>query len=70
MSDRPVGDGFKYHDFYSSIDKDVGDPVVINSASDLKKLIGKSIPAVSREKLSLLSDRLLNACPFWPESRE
>ena len=70
MSDRPVGDGFKYHDFYSSIDKEVGDPVVINSASDLEKLIGKSIPAVSREKHSLLSDRLLNACPFWPESRE
>lgn len=66
LSDRPVGDGFKYHDFYSSIDKEVDGPIDVQSKSQLLDLFGKSEKPVSKERLARLSDLLIDACPFSP----
>lgn len=69
LSERPVGDGFKYHDFYSSIDKQVVGPISVVAGSDWKALLGRSELPVNQSKLELLSNNLLGACPFWPGLR-
>ncbi|MCE0760335.1 polysaccharide pyruvyl transferase family protein [Marinobacter sp. G11] len=69
LSERPIGDGFKYHDFYSSIGKQVDGPISIRSGEEWLPLLGQSELPVSPTRLDGLNDRLLNACPFWPGSR-
>ena len=39
LSDRPVGDGFKYHDFYSSIGKQVEGPVDVGDSQDWLRVV-------------------------------
>lgn len=70
LSDRPVGDGFKYHDFYSSIGKQADGPVDVCDREDWRRVIGRSGSPVAKELLDRISDRLMSACPFWPGSRE
>ena len=69
LSDRPAGDGFKYHDFYSALGKQAGTPPPIESAADWSRLAGTSAPPVARDKLGKVTRALLAACPFTPQNR-
>lgn len=69
LSSRPVGDGFKFHDYYSSIGRTVSGPVIVSEASDWLKVIGCSPEVVDRDLLEQTCKTLLEACPFWPGSR-
>jgi len=69
VSDRPAGDGFKYHDFYSAIGKQSGSPPSIETAADWSKLAGTAEAPVARDKLETLTQALLAACPFLPGNR-
>ena len=40
LSDRPAGDGFKFHDFYSALGKQSGTPPAVESAADWSRLAG------------------------------
>lgn len=64
LSDRPVGDGFKFHDYYSSIGKCSDGPVRVRSAADLSSL-QKNVDD-SPAKIDL--EALLEACPFHPNN--
>lgn len=69
VSDRPAGDGFKYHDFYSSIGKRSDPPPTIESAADWSRLAGTSEPPVASDRLEKITRELLAACPFLPGNR-
>lgn len=60
LSDRPLGDGFKFHDFYSSIGQEVDGPVMVSDAAQLKSI--RDGHRDHRRRIDL--DRLLAACPF------
>ena len=69
LSDRPAGDGFKYHDYHSSLGRDDVAPVAVESPSDWARLSGTSPAPVDRGFLERLCDDLLAACPFTPANR-
>jgi len=73
LSDRPAGDGFKFRDFYTSIDKSVGAenhrPADVERAADWPKLLGSAPTPVARDVLAARAEALYRACPFTPDSR-
>ncbi len=60
LSDRPFGDGFKYHDFYSSIGAQVDGPMPVTEAAQLDGVRDGFREANGTVDL----DRLMEACPF------
>lgn len=69
VSDRPAGDGFKYHDFLSAIGKRSDPPPAIETAADWSRLSGTSEAPVARDRLAEITRDLLSACPFLPGNR-
>ncbi len=69
LSDRPAGDGFKYHDFYSAIGKRDKAPADVESAADWTRLAGTSPPPADPDVIARVCDDLIAACPFTPANR-
>jgi hypothetical protein len=69
LSDRPAGDGFKYHDFYSALGKSADAPAAVEIDADWSRLAGTSAPPADRVKIRSVCDALVAACPFTPANR-
>ena len=65
FSDRPLGDGFKFKDYWASIGRDAVEPVVVGSAT-LDPTSGISTPGQIRIDLFAL----IAACPFIDTARK
>lgn len=65
LSDRLLGDGFKFHDYLSSIGLSVDGPVPVASSADLAAARDRWRPqAFGGDGASFDPDRLMAACPF------
>ena len=60
VSDKVIGNGFKFRDFYASVGKSITCPIILDQASNPMELI--STHTWTQGKLDLT--RLLDACPF------
>ncbi|MEX2497779.1 MAG: polysaccharide pyruvyl transferase family protein, partial [Wenzhouxiangellaceae bacterium] len=69
LSDRPAGDDFKYHDFYSAVGKPQKGPRIVDDPADWPRLAGTSQAPIARDMLDRINNDLLDACPFAPATR-
>ncbi len=60
ISDKVIGHGFKFRDFYASIGKSIADPIVLDATSDPDKVASAHPWTLGSIDLT----RLLDACPF------
>lgn len=60
LSDKVVGNGYKFRDYFMSVQRPEREPIEVNSDSSLKSLLSK----VDSYELDIDLDKLLNACPF------
>jgi hypothetical protein len=60
LSDRVIGKGFKFFDYFSSIGREVSAPV----APHEKMLLAQVVAAYRSYRVRIDLDRLLSACPF------
>jgi pyruvyltransferase len=60
FSDRVIGSGFKFRDFYASINAPAPSAVPLTSPTAIPELIGRAVAT----PIDLDLDRLLAACPF------
>lgn len=65
LSNRPFGDGFKFHDYYSSVGKSVDGPLPVSEARQFARV--REGFRASKPVIDL--DRLLGSCPFLSEAR-
>jgi pyruvyltransferase len=62
LSDRVLGSGFKFRDYFASTGRDRTEPVRVNASTTIGELLDAAIEPGPDVDL----DRLLAACPFWP----
>lgn len=60
LSDKVIGQGFKFRDYYASIGKQITAPLILNETSDLMALISSQPWTQGRLNLT----QLLDSCPF------
>ena len=60
LSDQVIGNGFKFHDYFGSIQREVAAPIVPHGKMSLAQVVACYQPY--RVKINL--ERLLSACPF------
>jgi pyruvyltransferase len=65
VSNNIIGNHFKFHDFFLSINRDRIEPVIINDTSDLNSI--KKNDTWKRGRIDLV--QLLNSCPFKIKKR-
>jgi hypothetical protein len=66
FSDRPLGDGFKFRDYWASMGRDDVEPVLVNPRAVLDPAIGPATPGDVRVDLFAL----IKACPFIDAGRK
>lgn len=60
LSDNPMGDFFKFHDYYESIGIKNMEPATANSLPEFQRLFNKCVP----HEVNIDEELLLEACPF------
>ena len=62
LSDKVYGNGFKFLDYFSSVDRDDKSPNVITSYNDIESIKGKADTIKYSAKIDF--DSILSSCPF------
>lgn len=61
FSDDVIGDGFKFRDYYASVNKNITDPIIIDSAKSIEKVYEfKS----NWQPITFDYNKLIVSCPF------
>lgn len=66
FSNRPLGDGFKFRDYWASMGWDQAEPMVAQPGASCETLIGHASPSNVRVNIK----ELLQACPFIGDERK
>ncbi|WP_406657768.1 polysaccharide pyruvyl transferase family protein [Methanolobus sp. ZRKC2] len=60
LSDKILGDGFKFRDYYLSIKKEDVSPMIIDESTTVENICAKA----QKNMIQLDLDKLLDSCPF------
>lgn len=60
LSDQVPGDGFKFVDYFESVGRKDGEPIVIKGNENLNDVIG----GIKSNRLNINLNKLIEACPF------
>jgi pyruvyltransferase len=61
ISDRVVGDGFKFRDYFGSVGRSETEPLVVSENTTIDDILER----VSHYKIDIDLNELLEACPFY-----
>jgi pyruvyltransferase len=60
LSDRPIGKGFKYRDYFASVGRVDRDPLIINDGTTLEEILN----SFHDYRINIDLNKLINSCPF------
>lgn len=64
LSEKVLGNGFKFRDYFTSVNREDNVPLIINSETNIL-LIGQKFKLYTKPKIDI--DKLWKACPFKPK---
>lgn len=62
LSDAVYGEGFKFYDYFSSVDRDITSPYVISNYTDIERIMSIANSIVYSAKINF--DSIIDSCPF------
>ena len=62
LSDAVCGEGFKFYDYFSSVDRDITSPYVISNYTDIERIMSIANSIVYSAKINF--DSIIDSCPF------
>lgn len=60
FSDKVVGNGFKFYDYFLSVGRENENPLIINQDTNIEIMM----PQFKKYEISIDLDKLINVCPF------
>lgn len=62
LSNAVYGEGFKFYDYFSSVDRDITSPYVISNYTDIERIMSIANSIVYSAKINF--DSIIDSCPF------
>ena len=60
FSDKVVGNGFKFYDYFLSVGRENENPLIINQDTNIEIMMSH----FKKYEISIDLDKLINVCPF------